>query len=526
MPKTSHKYPFGQAASEDELKTLEGGYEDLFFNETKFCRLSLDPDRYLIIGRRGAGKTALSNYFSFQKRIKNCQCIDVDEPAVYSGVLSEISGFAGADRATAIPQISKIWTHIIWVLIFKLHCDRSAKIRDAYNGSSYSFREKGGICTLVSSILKNLVEKVSGADPDAIQSAIDAMKRGPFEAARQESIELARHSPVIIAFDTLEQMSPSNDHLMWAMAALIHACSRFNLDHSSDGLHVKLFLPGEAYPELSTNWVLNLTKEIRNPVFLYWRPKDLLRMICWRLHTNLRRWGQQLPTGEGQIDWESHRDVHEKIWVPHFGAKIRNKQGGLEDTFPYILRHTQLMPRQMILLCNSIAACAMAKGNFPKFTESDIRKGVHKKESFLADEIFNAYSSIHRQVAKIVVALSGSDAVFLGKHLHKIAPRSASAWAKGEYSPDAFKNLLTEIGVVGRVRKHGADGTFHEADYNYSSSIPVHLQEDELCAIHPMFFNRLNIGVEKEVILPFPERIQRVSAGVRGAGWQTEKLWD
>ena len=44
------KMPFGEAASELELGE---NYPDLYFGETPFNDSAIDPDTYLIIGRRG-----------------------------------------------------------------------------------------------------------------------------------------------------------------------------------------------------------------------------------------------------------------------------------------------------------------------------------------------------------------------------------------------------------------------------------------------------------------------------------------
>jgi hypothetical protein len=52
--------PFGEADCLEEVKLLKGEYSDLYFNEAPFNQAALDRNTYLIIGRRGSGKTALS----------------------------------------------------------------------------------------------------------------------------------------------------------------------------------------------------------------------------------------------------------------------------------------------------------------------------------------------------------------------------------------------------------------------------------------------------------------------------------
>src|SRR6185312_14933951 len=97
-PKMSNKAPFGQADCESEMKVLKSNYSDLYFDETPFNAAAVDPGTYLVIGRRGSGKTALAQYFSFQKTLQRPIYIDVDEPAVYQQVLSDIATHASEAR--------------------------------------------------------------------------------------------------------------------------------------------------------------------------------------------------------------------------------------------------------------------------------------------------------------------------------------------------------------------------------------------------------------------------------------------
>ena len=87
------KAPFGMESCEAEVSLLgEEKYSDLYFDETPFNNVAIKDDTYLIVGRRGSGKTALIQYFSFQKQIANPVCIEIHKPEAYQQVLSEISG--------------------------------------------------------------------------------------------------------------------------------------------------------------------------------------------------------------------------------------------------------------------------------------------------------------------------------------------------------------------------------------------------------------------------------------------------
>ena len=98
--------PFGEADCESEVKLLKQNYSRYFFYHTRFNQLSLDPKVFLIVGRRGSGKTALSQFFSFQRSMNGAISIDVDEPAAFEQVLEEITLTTSSSRESAFPRIA------------------------------------------------------------------------------------------------------------------------------------------------------------------------------------------------------------------------------------------------------------------------------------------------------------------------------------------------------------------------------------------------------------------------------------
>src|SRR5215813_11069494 len=106
--------PFGEADCESELKVLGSSeYSKYYFDHTRFNRDALSPKVFLIIGRRGAGKTALSQFFSFQQLMPRVTTIEVDEPAAFQQLMSRIAESAATTREVAIPRLVKIWEFVI-----------------------------------------------------------------------------------------------------------------------------------------------------------------------------------------------------------------------------------------------------------------------------------------------------------------------------------------------------------------------------------------------------------------------------
>ncbi len=489
--------PFGEESCEAEKNRFRESYSELYFFAAPFNDVFLELPRYLIIGRRGTGKTSLAQFLSFQDLIPNAKCIYANQPEIYTAVLNRLADQPDQPNEVAIPRTRKVWEYLIWTLLFHEY--------GLVNNVPSPPRVHGDArpSSLIRSTVEHLVASFLDDDGSCAPGLEDFLAVEPSEELKGEVLRLAKHSPALIAIDSLEHYSTDDPAMMRSVSALISAASEFNVKHSHDGIHVKVFLSGEVFPYLLENVVENPGKHVKSPLWLHWRPKDLIRLVCWRFHHYLVQNGQ-IDSSKVRIDWSRFSSVKEAIWTPFFGVTIANRIGILEESFAYVLRHTQMRPRQMVYLCNQIALGAQRAGTSPHFTAETIRESIHGSQSELAADVLNAYASRYPNVAGIVNALSGLPKIFRGSELDRVAPRTASEWQHERYSPLRFRKVVAELGIVGRVRKF--DAGFAEADFEYSQDTPLYLQSDDLCAVHPMFYRRLNIVNDvKAVVYPFPD---------------------
>jgi hypothetical protein len=503
--------PFGQADCEKELEELHSDYSEIYFEETPFNSASIKPQTYLIIGRRGSGKTALAQYFSFQTEIRNPVYIDVNEPKVFQRVLSEVASRASEARQIAIPRLEKVWQYVIWCVIFEHTRTESKVIADACDDVCST----GRVSHLINTMFKRVMTWLRESADEIVDERIEELVNNEqLEAAQREVLKIAAKRPVIIAFDTLEKCNTSDDALMNAMAALVQCASDFNHKYKDRGIHLKVFMLGEAFPYLKEDVLQNPSKSVRHSVYLFWRPRDLLRLISWRFFCYLEANDLLRPESRGDINWSNPREVLQKMWIPYFGEYLRNARGFREHSFSYVLRHTQMRPRQLILLCNAIAARASEAGRFPLFTEKDILSAVKDIEKDLAIEIINSFSETYENVHTIVDALMKMPMIFKGNELDRRAPETASEWRpEGSYSPAKFRRLVAELGIVGRVRRHNDVG-YIDADFEYSLQERLALTHRDECVIHPMFYSRFNIELNsKSRVIPFSTEREEQDTG-------------
>jgi hypothetical protein len=504
--------PFGQANCEKELEELQSDYSEIYFDETPFNSASIKPETYLIIGRRGSGKTALAQYFSFQNEIKNPIYIDVNEPLVFQRVLSEIASRASESRQVAIPRLEKVWQYVIWCVIFEHTRTESKVIAEACD----EVCSTGRVSHLINAMFESVMTWLKDSNDQIVDNRIEQLVNNDrLEAAQKDVLKIAAQRPIIIAFDTLEKCNTSDDALMNAMAALVQCAAVFNHKFKNKGLHLKVFMLGEVFPYLEEDVLQNPLKSVQDAVYLFWRPKDLLRLISWRFYCYLQANDMLLKESTGEINWLNHREVLQKMWIPYFGEYIINARGLRERTLPYVLRHTQMRPRQLILLCNGIAKRAKDEGRFPRASGTDILTAIKDVEPSLAKEIINSFSETYGNVTGIVDALRTIPMIFMGNELDKRARQSASAW-KEDFTPERFRRLVAELGIVGRVRRHNKEAGYIDADFEYSLQERLALTHRDECVIHPMFYSRLNVEFNSPSrVMPFStEREEKEADGL------------
>ena len=497
-------HPFGEVSCELEKRKFGGRYSEYYFTETPFTKPAMDPETYLIIGRRGSGKTSLSEYFGFQEEIAGASSIDVNEPGVYSAILNEVTRTIRQPSELAIPLIKDIWEYTIWQLVLHHLNGRGEKVR----AQSIVEGDPGSPSTILRSLLTGILQKyVVGESTDLSPQVALNVRGAAFRRTKEAVLEATRRRPVIVAIDSMEHYSTEDPYVMWATAALVECASYLNAEYAEEGLHVKVFLTDEIFPYFQENVVTNVSKHIRHPLFLHWRPRDLARLVCWRLHKFLTQSVEHEHVFDDDIDWTRYDSVVGAVWEPLFGSSVVSLPPVHEHTFAYVLRHTQMRPRQLVMICNRIARAARDEGTFPKADADVLREATHDESLPLSNEVVSSYSRIWPNAGQIIAALSGLPSRFEGRELDRVARRTAAEWPDG-FSRSKFKRMVTELGIVGRQRRgpSGPHGIV-EADFEFLLEDRLFLTEKDVCVIHPMFHRKLNTDVEPGVVVyPFPDR--------------------
>jgi hypothetical protein len=155
-----------------------------------------------------------------------------------------------------------------------------------------------------------------------------------------------------------------------------------------------------------------------------------------------------------------------------------------------------LHPGQLIWLCNVIAEKASDDGFFPpKILSKHVRAGVNEVESEIATSVLAPYSPVYPNIAKIFqAAFEGCPNLISYRDFSELFKKALNVWPQSDYEADrhTFERMALESGVIGKLRKE--TDKYYVAYFEYDSKDELRFGRDDLCAIHPAFYDLLAIN--------------------------------
>jgi len=174
---------------------------------------------------------------------------------------------------------------------------------------------------------------------------------------------------------------------------------------------------------------------------------------------------------------------------------------------PYILRHTQLLPRHFLMLLNSIFAGAsvgtQSLYSFP-VSEKRVTEGVRRVESRIVEEIFDAFGRIHRTAGKTCRKCLPSLPESEKQGQEQIGnPMKSAVETTGtqHFRNTAFlKQESTCLGKVASKKQYGNDGGCHHFRITHLTlAIFVMMQGLEHVITETKYY--YNLGIHEVLLL-------------------------
>jgi hypothetical protein len=273
---------------------------------------------------------------------------------------------------------------------------------------------------------------------------------------------------------------------------------------SEGAVDIQISLPTEhvrTFEKLSTNPLADLS----NRIFLHWAAEGLLRIAALRLQTffgiNKIPWSEDLLTHFDPKDPKSCCELLEAA----LGSEAVSVGGGYKESrLQYLLRHTQLMPRHFLSMLNNITNGARIKERqYP--SERDLKYAVAGASTLICAEIFRGYRTrwpLARPICEAILPeLSptftieaiekAASASALGARVDQFQREEGHKEAPHALDPSIIRDMLVEIGVVGRIR---SDHQLQEdaarevkAEFDFQHPSRLYVRGSQQMCLHPVF---------------------------------------
>ena len=469
----------------------------------------MDDPRYLV-GRKGAGKTA---FLAGAPLLDGSDVVSLKSEHIYSEVERLRSRYQTAIGPLYADTLVYVWEVLLFhaAMLGICRSNKLAMTADRQCVWTYlaTYGDPATLATdeLLAAVSARMSESLARpASGVSFRSACQQLEAGgiSYLVARTAVYTILDggklKSRLFVVVDNLEELHQELDHLRETIAALFRLSTKDRTAPIGDRLpfSTRFAFPAELLLQLRLLTV-NPEKDFDNHLVIKWSAAELIALAGNRVRLFLDAWfpGQShkqlgLPREHDPGD----REASEKT----LRALLPNRpvQGGLgceEDPIAYVMRHTQLLPRHLILNLNAIFSrvfMRLSSGDqIARATEIDVLEGIHEAEHTIVEGIFSSYHYRYPDVADALGALKNHLPTnrFATSELHTAFNRSG-ARARAGLAYRAFLEGALAVGALGIVTDPPTERYIRgEFAYTFREDLRPVEDRDDLC-VHPLFMYR------------------------------------
>jgi hypothetical protein len=496
--------PFGpiDAREISHPKALE-----LLFERHNRIYKALHKRPSLVIGRKGSGKTSYLNSVYFDTTYS--YVINLDTSEAFSSVISSISSISSGP--VFAESVQKIWITVIYISMFselREILPRQSRAKTFINDYLAKIGLRNG--GTIEDVLWQITDIISECCKDKPHGIITEILKALDNVTFKETLKLLKTEltetkcRTVILLDSMDDFQLHTDVVGRAIQGLLKFIGESNGPASS--IDIRFCLPAELY-HLFTPLSSNPNKDFKRRLLLHWTAPELVALAAHRLILfGCSNPGHPLSIEDElcHVDRQSS-DILKKI-LPY---KVTCRLGVDEDPIAYILRHTQLLPRHLLIILNSI--CNKYK-KFPDqqttvLSEKAIRQGVATVEENLVHEIFTAYKPVYPQAKSVC-----SSCIPELHHKFSIGDLERVFRTHGKKAMESndflvFKRMLIEIGAIGRVISE--TDRYIQAEFEYTVPHQLFTSTDDMLCLHPLFTEIYSAKIrENKPVYPYGSRLE------------------
>ena len=486
-------FPLGPINAE----TIDDAYvSNILFEEHNklYDRITERPS--IVLGRKGSGKTSFLKHLLYGEKYRVSVLIDTSE--AFTKIIRSVQQTLTKDGFIFPEDVAKLWTVLFWLEIiyetrnvFPEEVKKASAIEKIFDIFDLKLNMSPG--NIIQTVLQVLRDKSEDND---IGMAADVFYRllekneTSFDELRKTTLSILKekNTRAIILLDSLEDFHLDLEPIKKSIEGLFKAVGEFNIVRGRP--EIRFCLPSELYyvfVRLSKNRV----KDFSQRMILHWHSGELLTLAAHRckIYLNVHEVDSQLVRDRlNSINISRRRgaiNFFERILPP----SLENHVGLVEKPLAYILRHTQLLPRQILRYLTAIIKIDSKNGNggATSISAEAVKKGIDAVEGELWREVCDAFSYRYPKALDVCSAVIPQLPLrFSNGELHSIFNKYArKVYADKNIEYEEFKRMLIEMGCIGAVVET-SDLYIHGVfEYTMPESLDP-ADNNELC-LHPMF---------------------------------------
>lgn len=462
----------------------------------------------IVVGRRGSGKTSYLRKLGIQTPDR--LFIEIRTEKTFNLLLGAIHNVIR--DSISVEAVTVVWDGVFWNCLFwilhrhgrpyigrvelKLHLIRLGiaelkTLEAVMNSLSVSFER---------------ISKESGGF--ALERIADFLRGTQFEELKEIAIlDLESTAEVaMVVLDSLDDYPVRVDDFKKSLSGLLKCAGEFNAVVRN--FEIRMCLPSELYWEFVEKVSTNSIKDFSNQLVVRWQVGELLLAACRRLMIYLKLFHPTAYQTVRHIPLNIRKDADEFLYAI-FPRHVRNLNDVHERTDLYLLRHTQLLPRQLFLMLGEILKLNRVNDNFTPgktsfVTEESIRLGIRDTEDRVVEEILSAFRNRYPEAKEICMAILPSiQKVFSSEQFSRAVKQYCEEHGR-QHRTATIRRMLIEIGAFGKIDSQEGIYTRGKFEYTMTSRLPVGA-DDKLC-VHPLFsrvFDCQSNGRSDAPILPW-----------------------
>jgi hypothetical protein len=478
--------PLGPTAITDEIDPEV--FRLIYDESAEPNKLSGDRPPTFIIGRRGSGKTSL--LLSTLLNPSNL-VVHLRSDGIYSRVSAIVRELENRIVLTE-EGVADIWRMLLWAPVsirltentddrdpageYNLLWEELTPIRNAVRESVEQGSRQDDVVLdrVTEKLLTSLTTDRGILAADTLASRFHLYTRpwvDCMDAARQ--LIAARETRAFVLIDSIENLGPRLPQLDLTLRGLFHLVGRQGIQSRRTDFRLQCCFPSELWPSLH-RISANPLKDFAHSILLQWTAGDLVHLADARLEEFFERNPQFAPRG-----------VRPTTILDLLPPRVTNRLGVSEAPLSYMLRHTQLLPRQFLQITNKALGRSLTERGNPFMQERDVVAAVSEVESILCPEIFSAFSHIYpaaRDICHTLIPFLPFR--FDDDYLHERCNR-AGIRKRFSYDYPEIREMLTRLGILGRYI--GAEGFYDRALFEYSIDGSLNLAPEDTFCLHPLF---------------------------------------